>query len=239
MRRVLAVAVVASTWGNVAQADDSGVEHTRRVVRRYANDARQSRTIAGVTLSALGVGLGALGYYTYASAHESNQLVDFSPLQRGVGVTMIAVGGIVALSGPFALLVRTDPERMHDTLERAVARGEGEQAAREVHGEIGRRAAAARSARRGIRAVGYTLAGAGTVAVVTGLAGADHFERDTRNLVIASGAVAAMSGAGFVIGSLFEGTFESYERDLDRPRLVGGGLVPVRGGAVGGVALTF
>jgi hypothetical protein len=244
MRRALVLGVVGClaspslARANDFFADGAMVEHTRQVSGDHARTARNGRMFGGVSLALIGTGTAAMGYHVYASA-KSGGFVDFSGLQRGVGVGLMAVGGFALLAAPFALLVRTDQERIHDGLERAVARGEGTEAAVNLRGEISRRAAAGRRVRRTVRGIGYTFAGTGAIAFTAGLVGDDYFQRDTRNLLLGAGVAALAGGAGFVVGSLFETDHEKYERDLAQPRIVGGGLVPVRGGALAGLSLTF
>src|SRR6185436_14949101 len=149
--------------------DDAIVTQTRTVVRDHARAAHRGRTIAGVSFLAIGAGIGALGYYTYT--HASPGELDWAGAERVLGATLVAVGGFVALTSPFALFLRTEEERLHDGLEAAVARGEGREAALQLRSEIGRRADGGRRARRLVRGVGYTLAGSGALAVLAGVVG--------------------------------------------------------------------
>jgi hypothetical protein len=219
--------------------DDDEVAHSREVISRHADRAHTRRITHGVTAMALGAGFGALGYYVVATGQPTGGLVDLSALQRAAGYSMMVLGGLaVVWTGPIVLLTRSGEERIRDGVEDRVRAGDAEGGVRQARAVIAERASASRHARDLVRGLGYglTVIGvAGTVAAV-----ATHDDSDLHDGLVATGVGGLTMGGVLIIGSMFEGSFEKLERDLQGPApTVSAGIVPLRGGVMLGASGTF
>jgi hypothetical protein len=187
----------------------------------------------------LGAGLGALGYYAVATGQPSGGLVDLSGLQRALGYGMIVGGGLaLVVKGPVRLLSRSQEEQVRDDLEASVRAGDAEGGVRQARAVIADRASKARHTRGLVRGLGYGLAVIGVAGVAAGVA--TQTDRDLHDGFVAAGAAGLLFGGAIIVRSMFEGSVEAIDRDLNHPApTLSAGLVPLRGGAMLGASGTF
>lgn len=226
--------VLAATMRVGDAAPDPFVADTERVLADEARSAHRQRHVGGVICILLG-GAALAGGYAATQVKDGGGLVDLSPVVRGFGYGLIAVGALNVIVGTTLFFVTVEQERMHADLRTAMARGEGLERARRVRANIAAQAEAERRTRTILRHVGLVTLGASVAAGAVALAirNEDHDEWPFVVGALGGGVI----GGGLLLGGAVDGHYTTMERRFAARTRVG--IAPLPSGAAVGIDVAF
>jgi hypothetical protein len=157
-------------------------------------------------------------------------------MQRVPGAELMVAGGFLALYAGFGLLQVAPQKQIHAELESSVT-GDAEGSARRARTQVASAATSNRQTRFAMQGLSVGLIAASIGASVVGFVRHES-AGDDGEFLIAGGLAGVLCSSALLVASSRKSDVERMNDELHSPSF-SAGIVPTRGGAVAGMAMTF